>query len=230
MKQADTWARHGLRGESRRLHTKNRRRFLEKQARWLFDFASGDLTPLRKPSLHQIARDLEAWMNADVEAHATRSMVSNIDHDQISELHGWLRAGFQDLAEGRDWTIMYDSPPRYIVCLDPPYVSRRIWVHRAIIPFKQMVFEDIIPIFLRQLRVCVRASCTTLFWRRGRQRFCSPQCAGRRRSASWRQRYPERVKASRRKSHVKRQRARTSPRARVEARPRSAGPAGTSGE
>ena len=194
------------------------------RARWLFDFGREELTGLGLDQREQIATELEEWINAPIAGRrGTRPMAFRIDQAELLECYEWLRNGLQRLARGDSWTIAYVFPPRYSVRLNPPSVTWRTGIQRAIVALKQITLEDVVPIFLRHLRLCERKGCDTLFWRRGRGRYCSPRCGTRVRTAAWRREHPEGVRVSRRNSYVTRLQAKTSKKVRVAHRPRRSG-------
>jgi hypothetical protein len=136
----------------------------------------------------------------------------------LAACHEWLKQGLACLARGKEWTIHYDDPPRYGVHLAPPRVTRRMPWKPATTVLKQIVFEEAVPVFLRSLLVCKRKDYGRLFWRRGRQKYCSPRCGGRERTGKWRRGHPEhtaKARESRRETYKRKQRERTSPNVRV---------------
>jgi hypothetical protein len=197
-------------------------RLLQAQARWLFDFGRADLAALGLEQRHRFAFELERWINVVGNRHWTRPMAI-VEENELNECHEWLSDGLQRLARGAPWDIQYVEPPRYTILLTPPSLTRYTGVQHPLVPLKQIVVEDAVPIFLRHLRVCERPKCGSIFWREGRGRFCSARCGGRVRTAAWRRDHPQEARTSRRKSYVKRQKAKTSNKVQVAHRPRRSG-------
>lgn len=128
---------------------------------------------------------------------STSAPASNAD---LRECHEWLRTGLASLARGEGWRIRYEFPPNYVVGLRR--VSRIFGVYRALIPFRQVVFEETVPVLLYRLRFCQDPKCRKAFLRQRRQVYCSSKCSNRHRSELWRKKNPEKASNQRHTRYV----------------------------
>jgi hypothetical protein len=110
----------------------------------------------------------------------------------------WLRAGLAELAQGRSWVIQFEFRPRYFVYLNPPRVYRKAPVTDALVPFREVVLRDSIPVLLKRLKFCARNGCGAAFFARKRQLFCSGRCAQSERTARFRAKHAAQIKQRRR--------------------------------
>ena len=138
---------------------------------------------------------------------STSAPASNAD---LRECHEWLRTGLASLARGEGWRIRYEFPPNYVVGLRR--VSRIFGVYRALIPFRQVVFEETVPVLLYRLRFCQDPKCRKAFLRQRRQVYCSSKCSNRHRSELWRKKNPEKASNQRHTRYVNVMKAAQGPR------------------
>ena len=122
----------------------------------------------------------------------------------LEQCQQWIRAGLDCLAHDRPWDIRLEFAPSYIVRLKPPHIVPRTPVTGALIPLREVVLRDTVPVFLKRLRFCRGPTCGRAFIARKRQEFCSPRCSQAERSRRFVSRHPERARQLRRESYVRR--------------------------
>jgi hypothetical protein len=168
-------------------------------ARWLLQFAPTELEQLSEGKLGELRADLDSFLrsDSDVRPVSTSGRASNAD---LRECQEWLRTGLATLARGEGWKIQYEFPPYYAVRLTG--VTRVFGVYRPLIPFRQVVFEETVPVLLYRLRFCQDPKCRKPFLRRRRQVYCSSRCSNRHRSELWRKKNPEKASNQRHTRYV----------------------------
>jgi hypothetical protein len=186
------------------------------RTRWLFEFARLPLLPPERPERTRLRSELLGYL--DVGPGIRNPGIpgaGQVDDASLQQCHEWLKNGFDALARGQPWNIRYTFPPSYVVRLSPPSIVARTGIQDPLIPLKQVVYEEAVPLVLRYVRICERTKCQTLFWRRGRQRYCSGKCSGQARTRKWRQKNPQQVSRRRRARYEARVRSRLPPAAKV---------------
>src|SRR5262249_10096708 len=143
-------------------------------ARWLLQFAATELEQLSEGKLRELRADLDGFLcsDRDIRPVSTSGRASNAD---LRECHEWLRTGLATLARGEGGRVRYGFPPSYVVRLRG--VSRVFGVYRPLIPFRQVVFEETVPVLLYRLRFCQDPKCRKAFLRQRRQVYCSSKCS-----------------------------------------------------
>ena len=168
-------------------------------ARWLLQFAATELEQMSEGKLRELRADLDGFLcsDRDIRPVSTSGSASNAD---LRECHEWLRTGLATLARGEGWRIRYEFPPNYVVRLRR--VTRVFGVYRPLIPFRQVVLEETIPVLLDRLRFCGDPKCRKAFIRQRRQVYCSSKCSNRHRSELWRKKNPEKASNQRHTRYV----------------------------
>lgn len=168
-------------------------------ARWLLQFTATELEQLSPSKLTELRVHLDDFLRSDrdIRPASTSASASNAD---LKECHEWLRTGLAALARGEGWRIQYELPPNYVVRLTR--VTRIFGMYRALIPFKQVVFEETVPVLLNRLRFCRDPKCRKGFLRQRRQVYCSSHCSNRHRSERWRENNPEKASNQRHARYV----------------------------
>lgn len=150
----------------------------ESRARWLVGFAARDsaLVPEteREAIRWRLAAYLEGGRGEDPEAFHGRSAPA--EEGEARQCREWLRAGLAELAQGKTWIIQLEFRPKYFISLKPPNVYRRAPMIDALVPFREVVLRDSVPVLLKRLRFCARNGCGEAFLSRKRQLYCSRQC------------------------------------------------------
>ena len=199
----------------------------ERRARWLVEFATCDPITLgeteREAIRWRLAAYLEGGRGEDPEAFHGPAPA---EEDEVRQCHEWLRAGLAELAQGQTWVIQLKFKPSYFVGLKPPHVYRRTPMTDALIPFREVVLRDSVPVLLKRLRFCARNGCGGPFFSRKGQRFCSGQCGQSERTARFRARHAAQIKQRRRERYVAAMRRKHGPKVKVRIRyPRRRPPA-----
>ena len=176
----------------------------ESRARWLVVFATRE--PAQVPETEReairwrLAAYLESGRGEDPEA---THQLAPAEEGEVRRCHDWLRAGLAQLARGETWVIQLEFMPRYLIGLNPPHAYRRTPVTtNALIPFRDVVLRDSVPVLLKRLRFCARNGCGGAFLARKRQRFCSRRCGQSERTARFRAKHAARIKERRRERYV----------------------------
>ena len=150
----------------------------ESRARWLVGFAAPTLQVRRESPPDRLALRLRhqgrVTRGEDPEAFHGRSAPA--EEGEARQCREWLRAGLAELAQGKTWIIQLEFRPKYFISLKPPNVYRRAPMIDALVPFREVVLRDSVPVLLKRLRFCARNGCGEAFLSRKRQLYCSRQC------------------------------------------------------
>jgi hypothetical protein len=148
----------------------------------------------------RLAAYLEGGRGEDPEAfHGRAAPAAEGEARQCRE---WLKAGLAELAQGQTWVIQLEFRPRYFIGLKPPHVYRRAPMTDALVPFREVVLRDSVPLLLKRLKFCARNGCGAAFFSRKRQLFCSGQCGQSERTARFRAKHAAWIKKRRRERYV----------------------------
>jgi len=123
--------------------------------------------------------------------------------------------GLADLAQGQTWVIELEFTPRYFIRLKPPRVYRRAPMIDALVPFREVVLRDSVPVLLKRLRFCARNGCGEAFLSRKRRLYCSRRCGQFERTARFRAKHAARITQRRRERYVAAMRRKHGPHVKV---------------
>ena len=192
----------------------------ESRARWLVVFATREpaLVPEteREAIRWRLAAYLESGRGEDPEAFHGRA--GPAEEGEARQCREWLRAGLAQLARGEKWVIQLAFTPSYFIGLNPPRFYRRTPVTNALVPFREVVFRDSVPVLLKRLRFCARNGCGEAFLSRKRQVYCSGRCAQFERTARFRAKHAARIKQRRHERYVAAMRKKHGPNVKVGSR------------
>src|SRR5262249_7339552 len=192
----------------------------ESRARWLVEFATRDpgLVPEteREAIRWRLAAYLEGGRGEDPETFYGHA--GSAEGGEAGQCREWLRAGLAQLARGETWVIELEFRPSYLIRLNRPHVSRRTPMRDALVPFREVVLRDSLPVLLKRLRFCARNGCGEAFLSRKRQLYCSGRCGQSQRTARFRAKHAARIKQRRRERYVAAMRRKHGPHLKVGSR------------
>ena len=81
-------------------------------------------------------------------------------------------------------------------------VTRVFGIYHPLVSFRQVVFEETVPVLLDRLRFCQDPKCRKAFLRQRRQVYCSSKCSNRHRSELWRTKNLEKASNQRHTRYV----------------------------
>ncbi len=140
------------------------------QALWLFGFANS-------PHFGSLLPDAQQKVYADFEGFIQTSFLEGPKpiSNQVKDCHTFLRKGVRALLAGQPWSARIEVKH----CLSPERGSGFSGVPKNEVElFRQRVLETISAAIDRLSR-CLRRGCPKLFFRTGKQQYCTPRCAGK---------------------------------------------------